>query len=366
MENIKYTPLYDEHVALGGKMVSFAGYMMPVHYSTTIQEEHENVRVNVGVFDVSHMGEFFIEGPKALDLVQKITSNDASKLKVWQAQYTCMPNNDGGIVDDMIIYKITENKFMFVVNASNMGKDWNWIKEHNTLDVNIRDESASMGILAVQGPKATELIQKLTDTDLSTIKFYHFAIGSIAGIDDIIISATGYTGSGGFELYVPNKSISKVWDALFENGKDLNILPAGLGSRDTLRLEMGYCLYGNDIDETTSPIEAGLKWITKFKKDGDYPSKQLFIDQFKNGVDRKLVAFKMEGKRIPRHGYKVFNNEGKEIGEVTSGSFSPSLDIPIGMAYVKTEYFKPDTKIFIEFRKKKMEAMVVKLPFYKG
>ncbi len=366
MDNTKHTPLYDKHITLGGKMVEFAGYMMPVHYNTTIQEEHENVRANVGVFDVSHMGEFIIEGKEALDLVQSITTNDASKLVVGQAQYTCMPNDDGGIVDDMIIYKLSEEKFMFVVNASNMEKDWNWIKKHNVFDAKMRDDSMTMGILAVQGPKATALIQKLTSKDLSEIKFYHFAIGDVAGVGDIIISATGYTGSGGFELYVPNGKMNRIWDALFEEGKNHNILPAGLGARDTLRLEMGYCLYGNDIDDTTSPIEAGLKWITKFKKEADYPSKQLFIEQYKNGVDRKLTAFKMEGKRIPRHGYKVFDENGEEIGFVTSGTFSPSLDIPVGMAYVKPEYAKSGSKIYIEFRKKKMEADVVKLPFYKG
>ncbi len=366
MDNTKHTPLYDKHVALGGKMVEFAGYMMPVHYDTTIQDEHENVRANIGVFDVSHMGEFIIEGKEALDLVQSITTNDASKLVVGQAQYTCMPNEDGGIVDDMIIYKLSDEKFMLVVNASNMEKDWNWIKKHNTFDAKMRDDSMTMGILAVQGPKATALVQKLTSKDLSEIKFYHFAIGDVAGVGDIIISATGYTGSGGFELYIPNDKMNKIWDALFEEGKDLNILPAGLGARDTLRLEMGYCLYGNDIDDTTSPIEAGLKWITKFKKEANYPSKQLFIEQFKNGVSRKLTAFKMEGKRIPRHGYKVFNENGEEIGFVTSGTFSPSLDIPVGMAYVKPEYAKSGSKIYIEFRKKKMEADVVKLPFYKG
>jgi len=358
-----FTPLYNKHIGLGGKMVEFAGYMMPVHYETTIQEEHENVRANVGIFDVSHMGEFIIEGAEALDLVQKITTNDASKLKDGQAQYTCMPNDKGGIVDDMIIYKININKFMLVVNASNMEKDWNWIKKHNTFDAKLKDDSMSMGILAVQGPKATALIQKLTDVELSTIKFYHFAIGTVAGVDNVIISATGYTGSGGFELYVANEDMTKVWDALFENGKDFDLMPAGLGARDTLRLEMGYCLYGNDLDETTSPIEAGLKWITKFKKEADYPSKQLFIDQFKNGVERKLAAFKMEGKRIPRHGYKVLNKEKEEIGVVTSGTFSPSLDIPIGMAYINTKYLNVGTELLIDFGRKQMDAEVVKLPF---
>ncbi len=366
MDNLKYTALYKKHVALGGKMVEFAGYMMPVHYNTTIQEEHENVRANIGVFDVSHMGEFIVEGAEALDLVQSITTNDASKLIIGQAQYTCMPNENGGIVDDMIIYKLSETKFMLVVNASNIEKDWNWIESHNTFDAQMRDDSMTMGILAVQGPKAVELLQKLTSKDLSKIKFYHFTIGDIAGIDNVILSATGYTGSGGFELYVKNHDLPIVWDVLFDEGGSIGIMPAGLGARDTLRLEMGYCLYGNDIDETTSPIEAGLKWITKFKKEADYPSKQLFINQFKNGVEKKLIAFKMEGKRIPRHGYKVYNLENDEIGYVTSGSFSPSLDMPIGMAYVKPNYATAGSEILVEFRKKKMKADVIKLPFYKG
>ena len=360
---MKKTALYEKHVELQGKMVSFAGFMMPVHYSTTIQEEHENVRENVGVFDVSHMGEFIVEGSEALDLIQNITTNDASKLKIGSAQYTCMPNADGGIIDDLIIYMIGENKYMLVVNAANLEKDWNWINDNNTFDAELTDESDNMGILAVQGPKAIDVLQKLTDTDLSKIPFYKFEFGTVASIENVIISATGYTGSGGFELYMSDNKTNDIWDALFEVGKEENILPVGLGARDTLRLEKGYCLYGNDIDDTTSPIEAGLKWITKFKKDGDYPSKQLFIDQFKAGVDRKLVAFKMDGKRIPRNGYKVLNLDSDEIGIVTSGSFSPSLDIPIGMAYVKMEYLKPGTDILIEFRKKQMKGEVVKLPF---
>lgn len=362
----KKTPLYEKHIKSGAKMVPFAGYLMPVHYQTTIQEEHENVRKNVGVFDVSHMGEFIVEGPEALGLIQHITCNDASKLTPGAAQYTCMPNDKGGIVDDLIVYRLAEDKFMLVVNASNMEKDWNWVISHNKFDAKVTNESENMGILAVQGPKAIDLLQKLTDTDLSKIKFYHFTIGNVAGVNDIIISATGYTGSGGFELYIPNDKMEIIWDALFEKGKEFGILPAGLGARDTLRLEMGYCLYGNDINDETSPIEAGLKWITKFKKEADYPSKQLFIKQFKEGVKRKLTGFKMEGRRVPRHGYKVFNNEEKEIGIVTSGTFSPSLDIPVGMAYLDIDYIEPGTKIYIDFGRKKMEGEVVKLPFYKG
>ncbi len=363
---MKKTPLYEKHVELQGKMVPFAGYYMPVHYSTTLQEEHENVRNNVGIFDVSHMGEFIVEGKEALNLIQSVTTNDASKLAVGDAQYTCMPNEKGGIVDDMIIYKLEENKFMLVVNASNLDKDWNWISDHNKFDAKMTNRSDEMGILAVQGPKATDVLQKLTSVDLSKVPFYKFVTGDFAGKKDIVISATGYTGSGGFELYIPNEYMVEIWDSLIKEGKEYNILPAGLGARDTLRLEMGYCLYGNDINDTTSPIEAGLKWITKFKKEGDFPSKQLFIDQFNEGVKKKLVAFKMEGKRIPRQGYLIYNENEEKIGEVTSGTHSPSLDIPIGMGYVDVEYLKAGTKILVEFKKKKLEGEIVKLPFYKA
>lgn len=365
MEN-KKTPLYEKHIEAGAKMVPFAGYIMPVHYKTTIQEEHENVRKNVGVFDVSHMGEFIVEGPQALDLIQHITTNDASKLKPGAAQYTCMPNDKGGIVDDLIVYRLENEKFMMVVNASNLEKDWKWVNNHNKFDAKVTNESDKMGILAVQGPKATDLLQKLTSVDLSGIKFYHFTTGDVAEVDNIIISATGYTGSGGFELYIPNEKMTQIWNALFDNGKEYGLLPAGLGARDTLRLEMGYCLYGNDIDETTSPIEAGLKWITKFKKEAEYPSKQLFIKQYKEGVKRKLAGFKMEGKRIPRHGYKILDNNGNEIGVVTSGTFAPSLDIPVGMAYIQVDYINPETEILIDFGRKQIKGEVVKLPFYKG
>lgn len=361
---MKSIPLYQKHVDLNGKMVSFAGYMMPVNYDTTIQEEHENVRENVGVFDVSHMGEFIIEGPEAINLVQSISTNDASKLHIGAAQYSCMPNDKGGIVDDLIVYRTGEEKFMLVVNAANLEKDWNWVNSHNNFDAKVIDESDEMGILAVQGPKAIEVLQKLTKTDLSSIPFYKFAFGDVAGVQNIIISATGYTGSGGFELYIKNESMEVIWDALFDAGKEENILPAGLGARDTLRLEMGYCLYGNDINDTTSPLEAGLKWITKFKKEGDYPSKQFFIDQYKEGVKKKLAAFKMDGKRIPRQGYRIMNTDKEEIGVVTSGTFAPSLDIPVGMGYIKIDYLKPGTEILIEFRKKLMEGKIVKLPFY--
>lgn len=365
MNDLK-TPLYDRHLAAGGKMVPFAGYVMPIHYNTSIQEEHLGVRNNVGIFDVSHMGEFFVEGPQALDLIQSITSNDASKLKPGQAQYSCMPNDQGGIVDDLIVYRLGKNKFMMVVNAANLEKDWNWLNDHNKFDASATDLSSEMGILAVQGPNANELIQKLTDTDLNEIPFYHFKSGSVAGRDNIIISATGYTGSGGFELYIPNNDMPHIWDALFEEGRKNGVMPVGLGARDTLRLEMGYCLYGNDIDDTTSPVEAGLKWITKIDKDAEFPSKRIFSDQINNGISRRLVAFTMEGKRIPRHGYPVKNSEDEIIGHVTSGTFSPSLEMPIGMAYLKKEYSKPGTSINIDFSRKMIPGAVVKLPFYKG
>ena len=364
MTDIK-TPLYDRHVESGAKMVAFAGYLMPINYNTSIQEEHESVRNNIGVFDVSHMGEFIVEGPQALQLIQSITSNDASKLKIGQAQYSCMPNENGGIVDDLLVYKLADNKFMMVVNAANLLKDWNWLVSHNNFDATTSNLSDSMGILAVQGPNAHILIQKLTDTDLSKIEYYHFTNGNIAGIDNIIISATGYTGAGGFELYIPNENMVHIWDAIFSEGKEMGVKPVGLGARDTLRLEMGFCLYGNDINDNTSPIEAGLKWITKLDKPDDFPSKQKFTDQHRNGVEKTLVGFVMEGKRIPRHEYPVMNIEGDVIGVVTSGTFSPSLEIPIGMAYVKKEYAKPGTIINIDFTRKSISAEVVKVPFYK-
>lgn len=359
------TALYEKHLAAGGKMIPFAGYIMPVNYKTSIQEEHQFIRNNVGVFDVSHMGEFIVEGPQALDLIQSITSNDASKLTIGQAQYSCMPNDDGGIVDDLIVYRLAGGKFMLVVNASNIKKDWEWLVSHNKFDAKTIDISGEMGILAIQGPNATKVIQKLTAIDLESIPFYHFKTGIVAGSDNIIISATGYTGSGGFELYVPNDDLPHIWDALFEEGKETGIMPVGLGARDTLRLEMGYCLYGNDIDDTTSPIEAGLKWITKLDKEADFPSKHIFVDHVNDGVSRRLVAFKMEGRRIPRHNYPVLNSDGQIIGNVTSGTLSPTLEIPIGLAYVKKEFTKPGTSINIDFSRRMIPGKIVKLPFYK-
>ena len=346
-------------------MVEFAGFEMPVYY-TSINEEHMNVRKNVGVFDVSHMGEIWVKGPNAYDLVQYITSNDIAKLKPGKAQYTCFPNGKGGIVDDLIVYQYEEQKYMLVVNAANTEKDWQWVKKHNEkFDAEIENASDNIAQLAVQGPNATKVLQKLTDINLSEIKFYHFTTGKMADIDDVIISATGYTGSGGFELYFYNEYAEKMWNAIMEAGKDINIMPAGLGARDTLRLEMGYCLYGNDIDETTSPIEAGLSWIVKFTEGNNFIDRKRLEEQKKNGVSRKLIGFILEERGVPRQHYKILNSEAQEIGEVTSGTMSHMLRKGIGMGYVKTEYSKPDTEIYIDIRGKKLKAKVVKPPFVK-
>lgn len=366
---MKLIALNQKHIDLGGKMVEFAGYNMPVQYSSII-DEHHAVRKSVGVFDVSHMGEFIVRGKEALDLVQKISSNDASKLAINQAQYSCLPNADGGVVDDMLVYRLPEDMcsegeqaFMLVVNASNIEKDWDWIIKNNTFDTRLINISYESSLLAIQGPNAVKTLQKLTDVDLSSIEYYHFQKGSIAGIDNVIISATGYTGSGGFELYVNNADVGQLWDKIFEAGKEFDIMPCGLGCRDTLRLEMGYCLYGNDIDDTTSPLEAGLGWITKLKKEADFNSKSIFLDQKAAGLKRKLVGFKMDSSRVPRHGYKIYNEQEEEIGVVTSGTQSPTLDQPIGMGYVSKELAKTGNKILVEFRKKRLEGEIVKLPF---
>lgn len=351
--------LNDIHVAAGGQMVSFAGFSMAVRYTSDI-EEHMTVRNGVGVFDVSHMGEFMLRGPKALDLIQKITSNDASKLYPGRAQYSCFPNNDGGIVDDLIVYMIAEDHYMLVVNASNEEKDWDWVTGHNDLGVEVENASDQYCLFAVQGPKATAVLQKLTNVDLSEIKYYHFEIGEIAGASDVVISATGYTGSGGFELYVKNESAIKVWEKLFDAGQEEGIKPIGLGARDTLRLEMGFCLYGNDIDDTTSPLEAGLGWITKFTK--EFTNSSSLLAQKEAGVNKKLVGFIMEDRGIPRHDYEIENEAGEVIGRVTSGSQSPVLSKGIGMGYVDLEYTKPETTIFIAVRKRKLRATVKKLP----
>jgi aminomethyltransferase len=365
------TPITDKHIALGAKMAPFAGYNMPISY-TGIKEEHACVRTNVGVFDVSHMGEFIVRGKQALDLVQKVTSNDASKLEIGQAQYSCFPNTEGGIVDDLLVYRLSEDNcsegeqaFMLVVNASNIEKDWNWVSKYaQYFEVRIINISEHTGLLAVQGPNAIKVIQKLTDTDLSTIPYYHFTKGVVAGIENVVISATGYTGAGGFELYCTSSQTPKLWDALFEAGKEFDIQPIGLGARDTLRLEMGYCLYGNDIDDTTSPIEAGLGWITKTKK-GNFISCEAFKGQITEGVKRKLVGFELTDRRVPRHGYIIEDASGNEIGVVTSGTSSPSLDKPIGLGYVKKGLDTEGSEIFIAFGGgKKLAAKVVKLPFY--
>lgn len=357
--DIKHIALNDLHVSLGAKMVPFAGYNMPVRYTSDI-EEHKAVRNGVGVFDVSHMGEFFLEGPGALDLIQQVTSNDASKLIDEQAQYSCLPNETGGIIDDLIVYRFNEEKYMLVVNASNIEKDWNWIQKFNN-GVSATNASDNYSLLAVQGPEATVVLQRLTDVDLSTIKFYHFTVGSFAGIDDVILSNTGYTGSGGFEIYVKNEDVRHVWDRLFEAGAPEGIQPIGLGARDTLRLEKGYCLYGNDIDDTTSPLEAGLGWITKFTK--PFTNHEALQKQKEEGVRRRLVGFKMEEKGIPRHGYTIEDAEGNEMGYVTSGTISPMLGVGIGMGYVQKDSSKPGTEIYIAVRKKKIKATTVKLPF---
>src|SRR6478609_7095512 len=356
---LKYVPLNDLHEKWGAKMVPFAGYNMPVRYSSDI-EEHMTVRKSVGVFDVSHMGEFTVRGPQALDLIQRVTSNDASKLVDGQAQYSCLPNETGGIVDDLIVYKIKDNDYLLVVNASNIEKDWNWISKFNTKGAEMKNISDDICLFAVQGPKAVGVLQKLTKTDLSTIKYYHFAVGEFAGVKDVIMSNTGYTGAGGFEIYVNRNSAEKVWNAIFDAGKDVNIKPIGLGARDTLRLEMGFCLYGNDIDNTTSPLEGGLGWITKFTK--DFTNSGSIKAQKDAGVKKKLVGFKMIDKGIPRHDYPIKDVVGNVIGKVTSGTQSPMLSIGIGLGYVATEFASPDSEIFIDVRGKALKAVVSKTP----
>jgi aminomethyltransferase len=357
---VKKIPLNDLHEKLGAKMVPFAGYNMPVRYSSDI-EEHMTIRNGVGVFDVSHMGEFTIKGPHALDLIQRVTSNDASKLIDGQAQYSCLPNETGGIVDDLIVYKIKDNDYLLVVNASNIDKDWNWISKYNTKGAEMKNISDTICLFAVQGPKAVGVLQKLTKADLSVIKYYHFTIGEFAGVKDVIMSNTGYTGAGGFEIYVHKASAEKVWNAIFEAGKDENIKPIGLGARDTLRLEMGFCLYGNDIDDTTSPLEGGLGWITKFTK--DFTNATNIKSQKETGITKKLVGFKMIDRGIPRHDYAIKDASDSIIGKVTSGTQSPMLGIGIGLGYVTTANANPGTEIFIDVRGKGLKAVVTKLPF---
>ncbi|MCL1688875.1 glycine cleavage system protein T [Elizabethkingia anophelis] len=357
---MKRTALFDKHVSLGAKIVPFAGFEMPVQYSG-VTEEHFAVREKAGMFDVSHMGQFFIEGPGSKELLQKVTTNNVDVLEDGKAQYSCLPNENGGIVDDLIVYKIADEKYFVVVNASNIDKDWNHISKYNTFGAKMTNASDDMSLIAIQGPKATEILQKLTDTPLADIPYYNFTIGAVAGVQDVIISNTGYTGSGGFEIYFKNENAVKLWDALTEAGEEFGMIPCGLASRDTLRLEKGFCLYGNDIDDTTSPIEAGLGWITKFDK--DFVSKDVFAKQKEEGISRKLVGFEMQEKAIPRHDYEVVDAEGNVIGKVTSGTMSPMKKIGVGLAYVAKPHFKLGSDIFIRIRNKDIPAKVVKLPF---
>ncbi len=359
---MKNTALSHIHESLGAKMVPFAGYNMPVQYEG-VTAEHETVRNGVGVFDVSHMGEFLLTGPDALALIQKVTSNDAAVLTAGKAQYSCLPNNEGGIVDDLIIYKIKDEQYLLVVNASNIEKDWNWISSYNDLGVEMKNLSDDYSLLAIQGPKAVEAMQPLTSVDLSAIKYYHFEVADFAGIEHVIISATGYTGSGGFEIYCKNSEVEQVWNKVFEAGASFGIKPIGLAARDTLRLEMGFCLYGNDINDTTSPIEAGLGWITKFTK--DFVNSANLKKQKEEGVSRKLVGFELLERGIPRHDYEIVDADGNNIGIVTSGTMAPSLGKGIGMGYVKTAFSAVDSEIFIQIRNNKVAAKVVKMPFYK-
>lgn len=359
---MKTTALTNTHISLGAKMVSFAGYNMPVSYKG-LNDEHHTVRNGVGVFDVSHMGEFILKGPHALDLIQKVTSNDASVLTDGKAQYSCFPNNEGGIVDDLIVYRIDAETYMLVVNASNIEKDWNWIKENDTWNVDIKNISDNTSLLAIQGPKAINVLQKLTDVNLTTIPYYAFVKGKFNGVDNVVISNTGYTGAGGFELYFDNEYAEKMWTDIFEAGQEFDIKPIGLGARDTLRLEMGFCLYGNDINDSTSPIEAGLGWITKFTK--EFTNRKNIEQQKLNGVTTKLVGFEMIDRGIPRHDYEIADANGNIIGKVTSGTQSPTLNKAIGMGYVNTEFSKPESEIFILIREKAIKAKVCKLPFLK-
>ena len=367
---MKNTQLANKHIGLNAKMVNFAGFNMPVSY-TSIKQEHHAVRTGVGVFDVSHMGEFIVRGKEALQLLQYVTSNDVSKLKIGQAQYSCLPNSSGGIVDDLLIYRLPEDycsegeqAFMLVVNASNIEKDWEWINEHNKFDTKLINISDDTSLLAVQGPQAKEVIKQLTEINLDELKYYTFEKDNIAGLNNILLSATGYTGAGGFELYARNEQVESLWEAIFAAGEAYNIQPIGLGARDTLRLEMGYCLYGNDIDDQTSPIEAGLSWITKFNK-GDFINRDNLELQKKNGVSKQLTGFVLEGRRVPRQGYTITNKDGNEIGKVTSGTMSPTLEQPIGMGYINLAHAKVGNEVFIQFNQKYLPAIITKPPFIK-
>jgi len=360
---MKNTPFTSKHIAAGARMLEFAGYNMPISY-TGINEEHQAVRKNAGVFDVSHMGEFILKGENALDIIQRTTTNDASKLTKGKAQYSCFPNEQGGIIDDLLVYCIEENKvYMLVVNASNIDKDWNWLQKNNDKQVEMHNISDDTCLLAVQGPNATKVLQSLTEMDILNLKYYTFAKGMFAGVENVLVSATGYTGAGGVEIYFENKkdNADKIWDAIFDAGSAQGIQPIGLAARDTLRLEMGYCLYGNDIDDTTSPLEAGLGWITKFNK--DFIAKDKLQTQKQEGIQRKLIGFEMIDRGIPRHGYEIFDKEGNKIGYVTSGTQSPSLNKAIGMGYVENNYSSIGSEIFIKVREKQLKGSVVKIPF---
>jgi len=359
---MKTTALTDLHIALGAKMVPFAGYNMPVQY-TGINDEHETVRKGVGIFDVSHMGEFILKGEKALDLIQKISSNDAAKLYDGKIQYACIPNETGGIVDDFLVYRIDAKTYLLVVNASNIQKDWDWISKYNSYGVEMKNISDKTSLFAVQGPNAAEALQALTEIDLGEMEYYTFKKGLFAGIDNVLVSATGYTGAGGFEIYVDNLHARTIWDAIMDTGKSYGIKPIGLGARDTLRLEMGFCLYGNDIDDTTSPLEAGLGWVTKFTK--DFVNSAALKRQKEEGVNRKLVGFEMVDRGIARHGYDIVDENDQLVGHVTSGTQSPTLQKSIGLGYVQTAFAKEGTTIFIKIRDKKIKAVVTKPPFIK-
>jgi aminomethyltransferase len=359
---MKNTALTDVHIREGAKMVPFAGYNMPVQYAG-INAEHETVRKAVGVFDVSHMGEFILKGDKALDLIQQVTSNDAAKLYDGKVQYSCLPNEDGGIVDDLLVYRIDEKTYMLVVNASNIEKDWNWISQFNTYNVDMKDISDRTSLLAIQGPKATEALQSLTEIDLGSMEYYTFVKGKFAGVDNVVVSATGYTGAGGFEIYFDNEHAEEIWTAVFKAGEPFGIKPIGLGARDTLRLEMGFCLYGNDIDDTTSPLEAGLGWITKFTK--PFTNSEALQEQKQQGIAKKLIGFTMIDRGIARHDYEIVDADGNNIGRVTSGTQSPSLQKAIGMGYVNKDFAKEGSEIYIKIRDNKVKAQVAKLPFLK-
>ncbi len=359
---MKKTAFHKYHNELGAKMVPFAGYEMPIEYSG-INNEHIQVRNKVGVFDVSHMGEFWVKGPNALDFVQKVTSNDAATLTIGKAQYSCFPNGEGGIVDDLLVYKYEDEKYLLVVNAANIDKDWKWCNEQNTMNAELENASDHISQLAIQGPDAIQVLQKLTSVQLNKIPYYNFTVGEFAGIENVIISNTGYTGAGGFELYMYNEDAAQIWEAIFNAGAEFDILPIGLGARDTLRLEMGFCLYGNDINDTTSPIEAGLGWITKFTENKEFIDKERLANQKKNGVSRKLKGFVMVDRGIPRKDYDITDIEGNVVGIVTSGTQSPILKQGIGLGYVNTDYLNTNKDIYISVRNRKLKAEISKLPF---